>query len=297
MANTPQIHVPSKLELAELQKCFQDVQKALRMINDGDLNMGGHRVVGLGRGLDSSDAVTVSQLIALLSDSDFKQRILQIVRPLLPRAVDPVVEYVEEFDRMAGGTPGGWNVVGTGSATSQTAIADHSGITQVASSAISGEITSLAFSNTATRVVTLPEDVELMEWVVQAQAGVSQQYRLGLQANVNTAGGGDGVYFEFNSTGGDTTWRCVTKSGGVETRGDSGVTVTAGNWYVLRLTQQAAGEWTFTVNEDFSLVQSTNVPTAGGNIAATVETNSAAVKSLWLDRFRLRYLPVAQRYT
>lgn len=92
----------------------------------------------------------------------------------------------------------------------------------------------------------------------------------------------------------DTTWHVITRSGGVETDTDTGVTVSLGSWYRLRLRYSTTGgvnavDFEVAVGTTVSATaqHTTNVPTTALNPGAAVRSASAANKGMDLDYFSL----------
>lgn len=103
----------------------------------------------------------------------------------------------------------------------------------------------------------------------------------------------DGVYFEYSHAA-DTKWQTVTANNGTRTANATGTTVTAGQWYNLRLAVNAAGtSVSFFVNEVASTTHTTNIPIDTGRVtgigAGLVKSAGTTARTVLIDYIALSY--------
>jgi hypothetical protein len=102
----------------------------------------------------------------------------------------------------------------------------------------------------------------------------------------------DGIYYEFDTTLGDTTWKAVTASNGVRTKSNTGVTVSAGTWYRLEmLVNDTNTGVTFYVDKVEKVTNTTNLPVADGREfgpALAMITRTNAIKYFDVDYYLVK---------
>jgi hypothetical protein len=101
-----------------------------------------------------------------------------------------------------------------------------------------------------------------MNFVVRPNGGsiANTIKRIGMMDNASGNPPANGIYFEYSTTAGDTTWQCVTRSGGTQTRTNSTITVASGTWANLRVKKNGANV-DFYVNGTLRCTNSANIPT------------------------------------
>jgi|GEM_PF-3343587 len=101
-----------------------------------------------------------------------------------------------------------------------------------------------------------------MDFVVRPSGGtvLSTIKRLGMMDNTSGSPPANGVYFEFSTTALDTTWQCVTRSAGTQTRTNSTIGVASGTWANLRIKKNGANV-DFYVDGILRCTNTTNIPT------------------------------------
>lgn len=114
-------------------------------------------------------------------------------------------------------------------------------------------------------VVTFETDV----YVLDAVSDGTDTYTFGAGFSDNVVTGTDAVIFRYTHSVNSGKFECVTRSNGVETASDSGITVTQSNWYRLGITiNAAASSVDFAINGTVVKTQTTNIP-SGANRQTT----------------------------
>jgi hypothetical protein len=93
----------------------------------------------------------------------------------------------------------------------------------------------------------------------------------------------DGIFFEKLDA--DTNWFCVTRSGGVQTRTDSGIAVST-NFANFFYNRNSSGV-TFTIGSTIACTHTTNITTAQVAPGLHIINSAAAAKTIDIDYFRL----------
>lgn len=196
----------------------------------------------------------------------------------------------------------GWShtSAGTGGVARSASSADHPGIVALASGNVSGDVTSLHLGTSASQVTIDVGAVLRMAWTARLVATTSQRARLGLGTDLGAANwGAGGVWFRYDS-GISANWFFVVRSGGVSASTDTGVAAST-SWLTLACTQVPAGTWNWSIL-DTSGTETTGTVSAGAPAAGTVlvvgasiETLTAAAKTLAIDEFGLRYARAGAR--
>lgn len=188
----------------------------------------------------------------------------------------------------------GWIVVGTSTTgTLVNGTASHPGIMQIASGAASGNIS--AFQLGTAHVFA--SDVDQFLAIVRIPTITQVKARIGWMQSPGSADGGThGIYLEFDSTL-IANWAAVTRSASTETRSDTGIAVTATNWYQLEARRSGAN-WIFHVNNVQVATNSANVPAGtAGAFGFVAETSEAVTKTLDCDYFGYSTITLGQRWT
>lgn len=115
------------------------------------------------------------------------------------------------------------------------------------------------------------------------QSDSNVRLRIGTLGPGFTNPSANGVYFE--KLGEDTNWFGVTRAANVQTRTDTGVAVTGGTWYKLRVRRISATQMGLSINDGPEIVHTTNLPTiADCFVGFIIENPGAAVnKDLEID--------------
>lgn len=114
----------------------------------------------------------------------------------------------------------------------------------------------------------------------------------------NTAESTDGAFFRYTDSVNGGKWQAVTRSNGVETAVDTGITVAINTTYKMQVDANAAGTSVeFRINGTLVATITTNIPNASGResgygFAAIRTVGTAAVNAYDVD-----YLMAEQRFT
>lgn len=126
---------------------------------------------------------------------------------------------------------------------------------------------------------------ESLTFVLRIPTITTVRLRVGLAADHSAYNGGASfVGFDFDSAT-SAFWRTVTRSASTETVNATATTVTANNWYVLRVAKNGSGNFEFYVNGATTpaFTHSTNLPSGALSWGASIETLAASVRDLDLD--------------
>lgn len=193
---------------------------------------------------------------------------------------------------------------GAGSLSTQGSAAAHPGILRLDSTATINTIGRLHLSSTANLGSIIYDDVYHMVGIVRPNvADADSNYRFGFfQDNtVSATGGTAGVYFTYDQgNNGNGNWWFRTRNASTNTNTDSGVALTATNWYVLEIVRESAGAaWCGYINGARVARHTTNLPggTNAHNITFVVQNDAAASKTMDIDYFSLRTVNLTQRWT
>lgn len=117
-------------------------------------------------------------------------------------------------------------------------------------------------------------------------------FRVGL-IDLTSGASTDGVYFEYAQAT-DTKWQTVTANNSSRTATVTGTTVTAGQWYNLRLNVNAAGtNVDFWIDEVAGTAHTANIPTASGRVtgigAGIVKSAGTTARTALIDYLAFSY--------
>ncbi len=154
------------------------------------------------------------------------------------------------WDVQVFGSASGWSVQHTDGGNG------HPGAVRLTSgtAANTGPLIRLAATSSAHLVSDLSSVGNLTAiFIVRPGAAAAAVYRAGFvwAGNSGFLDPGEYVAFEFDTRAGQTTWNyAMQPNGGTKVTVDSGVSVTAGTWYALRLRVTTAGTYRFSVSTD-----------------------------------------------
>lgn len=100
----------------------------------------------------------------------------------------------------------------------------------------------------------------------------------------DTGGGVETAMFRCSSVAGDTTWKTITSNTGATTVTDTGVTVTSGVSYELRIDMSDSSNIKFYINGDLVSTHTTNLPSGSTDLSgqALVTNTTTAQRILYL---------------
>lgn len=205
--------------------------------------------------------------------------------------------FFEEFTG-GNGTTGqigthGWSLIGTGSYSTTTSVKNDFGVGNILTGGALNNAVGL-FSNGVNPIIDLAFQSIKVEMRALADVTSFGNYRLGLTSNTAPAVAlNSGVYFE--TLAGETTWFCVTRNAGAQTRTNTGISNVApppdasiGFLQRFMLEKVPAG-WRCTV-EGTSVTNTTNFPSSGQqNLFLSVHNSGTAeVDDMEIDYFFLQ---------
>ena len=199
------------------------------------------------------------------------------------------IDLTDEFVAVAtSGSVGslGWNISnGTGSGTlayQTNPGAARWGVMRVSSGASNGDNTGLALGGVSAVDATTNWEAQ---WIISPVSVTSVQYVIGITNLGAIASNYIGMRFDSAT---DTNWKFEACASSTCSTTDSGVAVTAGNWYRFRLRTTSSGTYLLSVNGGSETSISTNVPTTSNmRLTAVVQTKTGSAKDLDVDRFSL----------
>lgn len=190
-------------------------------------------------------------------------------------------------DFISGGVGGGdvgalgFSITG-GSTSTITSENNRMGLIRRDTSAVINTYTSVSLqSNSSLFDPTLPHR---LVWIVRINVNdANVSAKIGAQVSAFAITPGAGIYFEKLGT--DTNWFCVTRSGGVETRTNSGVAAdTLFNTFSYTV---ATSSVVFKINDIVVASHSSNMPSSFVDPTVAVQNLSAASKTFDIDYFEL----------
>lgn len=154
----------------------------------------------------------------------------------------------------------GWTFT-NGTYTAVTGVTNHPGIFNLSQNNVVARLR-LGGNSSDTGVSFSTADNYDMNFVVRPNGGsvANTIKRIGMMDNASGSPPSNGIYFEYSTTAGDTTWQCVTRSGGTQTRTNSTITVASGTWANLRVKKNGSNV-DFYVNGTLRCTNTTNIPT------------------------------------
>lgn len=181
------------------------------------------------------------------------------------------------------GTTGalGW-IVNGGSSTSLASINGRPGLFQKNTTTTSATIAQLVTSGTSS--VLGGSETHSILFVSRLNTNdANTTVRIGAANAFSANPPVDGIFFEKLDA--DTNWFCVTRSGGVQTRTNSGIAVSTS--FVNFLYNRNSSGATFTIGSTLACTHTTNIPTAQVVPGLHIVNSAAASKTIDIDYFRL----------
>ena len=194
----------------------------------------------------------------------------------------------------------GWTS-GAGTISGATAgEAQHAGIVNLSSSATINTVGRLTLGTASASGVLLPQNLIHMATIVRPTvADADANYRWGLMqdASVSATSGTSGCYFTYDQgNNGNSNWWFRSRNASTNTNTDTGVALTANNWYLLEIVREGAGAMCGYINGVRVARHTTNNPTPAQNVGYIAQTDAAAAKTIDIDYFSIR-LFYGQRWT
>lgn len=169
----------------------------------------------------------------------------------------------------------GWNSSGTISQGAGTQ--DHPGQVFISTGASQGTV---ARVNQFGTVVFLISQTHGILWVAKmGQVDAFTDVRYGASDGWTANPPTNGIFFERLAA--DTNWFAVCRSGGVQTRTDTGVAFST-NWITLEYRRDASSV-AFFVNGSLVATITTNIPVAGGAFGCHIVNGEALAKTMNVD--------------
>lgn len=196
----------------------------------------------------------------------------------------------------------GWFNTAAGTAVYTTVAngsAGHVGIIELQTGTTSANAHGMQLGQSATNGIARAQDVRHLAFLVAIPTITTVTVRIGFAQDASSATHGtDGYWFEFDAAA-NANWRVNTRAGGVSgTIADTGVAVTAGNWYLLEVFYNSSSDLQFYINGVQRATFSANIPTTVvGAPSFRVITNTTAARNLRIDWFRMRLNNLGQRWT
>ncbi len=177
----------------------------------------------------------------------------------------------------------GW-IFSNGTVSIQLSEANRLGIVRRDTSAVSGTTAALLLYNSSTAVdMSLPLSTVFVVRLNTNDANTT--VRVGLRDNSSGLLPTAGIYFEKLDA--DTNWFCVARQASVETRVDTGVSIST-SFITMEISKNSSGS-SYKLNGSTvcSSPISTNNPTAFNNAAINITNSAAASKTIDVDYFQI----------
>ncbi|MCS6946260.1 MAG: LamG domain-containing protein [Steroidobacteraceae bacterium] len=196
----------------------------------------------------------------------------------------------------------GWFNTASGTAvytTTFNGVAGHIGVIELQTGTTSGNAHGMQLGQAATNGIARAQDILYTGYLVAIPTITTVTVRIGVAQDATSATHGtDGYWFEFDPAG-SANWRVNTRASSTSgTLTDTGVAVTAGNWYLLEAFQFSSSDLQFYINGSRVATFTSNIPTT---VAVTpsfrVTTNTTAARNLRIDWFKMRIANMGNRWT
>lgn len=190
-------------------------------------------------------------------------------------------------------------VAGHGSiAALGVAVTGHKGIMRITTGATGGDIMSLYLTgapgsgqNAASASIDMTDFVRADYWIKLGGVADSRIVIIGLGVDaLSSSFGTDSVYFQYNPATTGANWATVTRAASVSTTNSTAVAANSTAWVkfsIERVFSSTTSGFLFYINDDPLFFHTTNLPSAVMNAAMYLNTQSAAAKSIDVDRVDL----------
>lgn len=175
----------------------------------------------------------------------------------------------------------GWSLSGgTGSVTA--AEAGRPGLLNRTTSAVINTNASTALIGTSSAMFA--NEIHSILFVLRLNTNdANTRVQIGTSNSAFTPISTNGIYFEKNDA--DTNWFCVTRSGGVQTRTDSGIAVSTS--FATFFYSSTPSSVRFSINNTQVCTHTTNLPTTAATPNVIITNSAAAAKTLDIDYFQM----------
>lgn len=174
----------------------------------------------------------------------------------------------------------GWSI-SAGSMAPASSIADHFGVYRLDTSAVINTLARVFMTLPSFTPMNAPHNEIYVIRLNQVDANTTARFgdSDGFGANPPT----NGIYFERLTT--DTNWFGVTRSGGTQTRVDTGVAADT-NFHTFQFNVSSANV-DFLVDNTLTGSSTTNIPTAGALMGFFLTNTAAASKTMDVDYYQV----------
>lgn len=169
----------------------------------------------------------------------------------------------------------GWQAAGT--ITNLTSETNRPGIVRFDTGAVSGTAARVHFSSSSAFEGSTPHIINFAVRLNTNDANTT--IRIGSSSSVGANPPANGIYIEKLDA--DTNWFCVTRSGAVQTRTDSGVAVSTS--FIASSYRRSSSDVEFSINNTLVCTHTTNVPTAFLSPFVYIINSAAAAKTFDID--------------
>jgi hypothetical protein len=169
--------------------------------------------------------------------------------------------------------------------------ANHPGMAERASTAVSGAIASTYPGGGGVTISLRFDQIDEQVWIVKPKtADTDFDLRLGFLSDLTADPPTNGAWFEKLAA--DTGWHGVTRISGTQSR-TADLAAWAADWFKLRIRRVDATTVAFSVNGGTETNLSANVPAGANNMVFGFQIipRSANARSLYVDRFAMRLAP------
>lgn len=199
----------------------------------------------------------------------------------------PYQSSIEIQDDFIGGitTSGSIGEIGFSSAgtiTRPASTGSNIGVVQIDTSAVSATQARINFGQNS--VVYDPALPHAIRWIAKLNTNdANTLVRIGASNPVQNNPPTNGIYFEKLDA--DTNWFCVSRSGGVETRVDSSVSINT-SYHTFNFTRNSSGVFFSIDNTSVCGTVTTNIPTTFIDPVVFILNSAAASKTIEVDYFQ-----------
>lgn len=175
--------------------------------------------------------------------------------------------------------------------TGTAPIASHPGILNINTTAVINTVASAFLSSGASAFI--PSDVHNITWLARPNSNdANTVYRFGAMESPAVSPPNDGIYVEKAAA--DTNWFCVTRSGGVQTRVNSGISVGTTAFLSFFYFRNSSGVQFSIGGANVCSLMTTNIPTGALRPTLMIVNTAAAAKNIDIDYFEMNIFNMAR---